>query len=605
MSEQTHLNDFESEGDKEVSADWRLSNGNAEGRVPVPESYHFRNPLLSRATVREARMTSRQRKKDLGAYYTDPQVARFIVRWAMRSPTDKLLDPAFGDGVFLDAALEQLSSSRSRASQVYGVEFDEQTHRRTIARLSGLVAPENLLLANFFDVEVSSGDVISRLSAFPVFDAVVGNPPFIRYHRFKGEIRKKALSLAASLGVELNGLSSSWAPFVVHAISFVKPRGRFGMVLPAELMHASYALPVVHYLRDSFSEVEILTFKKKLFPNLSQDTVLVLCQGKESRFNEMRLLDLSSAEMLQRELPKGTVVDADAVIEERSRLIEYILPDETRKLYNRLKHETRVLPLRELADIGIGYVTGNNDYFHLTEEQAKRYQIPSEHLLRCVRNGSQLPGLLLREEEPGDLVSQGSANLLLNLHGDIKDLPKAVQDYIKAGERAGIHRSFKCRSRNPWYTVPNIYECQGFLTYMSGIRAKLVVNRANAVAPNTLHIVRVRKPDAVSMEIMAVSWLTSLTMLSTEIEGHSMGGGMLKLEPSEAESTILALPKLGSERIMPLVEGLDALLRRNEWQAANESADNLILIEGMGLSPSEVILLRQGASLLRERRYNR
>ena len=107
------------------------------------------------------------------------------------------------------------------------------------------------------------------------------------------------------------------------------------------------------------------------------------------------------------------------------------------------------------------------------------------------------------------------------------------------------------------------------------------------------------------MDFMAVSWLTSLTMLSTEVEGHSMGGGMLKLEPSEAESTILALPKLDTERIAPLVEELDSLLREDKWQAANEFADDLILVQGMGLSPSEVISLRQGASLLRERRYNR
>jgi adenine-specific DNA-methyltransferase len=107
------------------------------------------------------------------------------------------------------------------------------------------------------------------------------------------------------------------------------------------------------------------------------------------------------------------------------------------------------------------------------------------------------------------------------------------------------------------------------------------------------------------MEIMAMSWLTSLTMASTEIEGHSMGGGMLKLEPGEAESTILSLPKLDTERITPLVEELDSLLREDKWQTANELADDVILVQGMGLSTSEVISLRQGASLLRERRYNR
>ena len=135
--------------------------------------------------------------------------------------------------------------------------------------------------------------------------------------------------------------------------------------------------------------------------------MLVLCEGKDCTFNEMRLLDLASAETLQSKLPEGKVVDADAVVQERSRLIEYILPDETRKLYNHLKQDKRIRPLRELADIGIGYVTGNNDYFHLTKEQASRHGIPFEYMLKCVRNGPQLPGLLLKKDELEDLLEPG------------------------------------------------------------------------------------------------------------------------------------------------------------------------------------------------------
>jgi hypothetical protein len=38
----------------------------------------------------------------------------------------------------------------------------------------------------------------------------------------------------------------------------------------------------------------------------------------------------------------------------------------------------------------------------------------------------------------------------------------------------------------------------------------------------------------------AVAWQSSLTRLSTEIEGHPLGGGMLKLEPREAGQLLLA-----------------------------------------------------------------
>jgi len=34
--------------------------------------------------------------------------------------------------------------------------------------------------------------------------------------------------------------------------------------------------------------------------------------------------------------------------------------------------------------------------------------------------------------------------------------------------------------------------------------------------------------------MLAALWQTLLTRLSAEIEGHALGGGMLKIEPSEA-----------------------------------------------------------------------
>jgi hypothetical protein len=38
---------------------------------------------------------------------------------------------------------------------------------------------------------------------------------------------------------------------------------------------------------------------------------------------------------------------------------------------------------------------------------------------------------------------------------------------------------------------------------------------------------------------LAALWQTSMTRLSVEIEGHALGGGMLKLEPGEAAKVIL------------------------------------------------------------------
>jgi len=75
------------------------------------------------------------------------------------------------------------------------------------------------------------------------FDAVVGNPPFIRYQRFSGAARRRALERCRDHGVKLPELCSSWAPFVVHSAAMVKPSGRLAMVVPMEIAHAAYARP--------------------------------------------------------------------------------------------------------------------------------------------------------------------------------------------------------------------------------------------------------------------------------------------------------------------------------------------------------------------------
>jgi len=140
---------------------------------------------------------------------------------------------------------------------------------------------------------------------------------------------------------------------------------------------------------------------------------------------------------------------------------------------------------------------------------------------------------------------------------------------------------------------------------MSGNQAQLLVNSAGVVAPNSLHIIRLGKQALVLMESLAVSWLTSLTRLSTEIEGRSLGGGMLKLEPREARRTLLVVPSDQRNKIEKILRNLDSLIRLGHLSEAQEEADKYLLREILHLSEQELDLLRKGAESLRRRRMNR
>ncbi len=212
--------------------------------------------------------------KDLGAYYTDSQVADFLVWWAVRHASNTVLDPSFGGGVFLRSTCKRLRElGGDAATQVYGIELDPGVHSRIAEKLHdefGAVKT-NLVHSDFFEV------VPARLN---LVDVVVGNPPFIRYQRFTGEARWRALQRAAEQGLNLSELSSSWLPFLVHSLGFLRHGGRLAMVIPFEIGHAAYALPILGHLSRTFGRIHFLTFRKKLFPDLSEDTLLLLAEGK-------------------------------------------------------------------------------------------------------------------------------------------------------------------------------------------------------------------------------------------------------------------------------------------------------------------------------------
>ncbi len=540
-----------------------------------------------------------RRSKERGAYYTDRPVADFLVRWAIRSTGDRVLDPSFGAGVFLHAAWGRLSElGGDPHAQVQGVELDRETYRAACADLEALGRRPGagLVCGDFFDLE-----------PLPRYHCVVGNPPFIRYQRFRGEVRQKALRCAADLGVRLPALSSSWAPFLVKSAAHLVRGGRLAMVAPVELGHAAYARPVLHYLHRSFARVTFLTFREPLFPSLSEDTLLVLAENRGDPPGDFRWIDLPGPHaLLQPRRADGLPGDpepleTDAMLRGERRLLHHLLDADTRRLYSSLQGHPHTRRLGDLVDVGIGYVTGANEFFHLSPEKAQRLGIDPRYLVRAVRRGKSLKGIVYTMEDWSEGLEREESGLLLRIPPGTVPTGSLAR-YLEEGRRTRIHLRYKCRVRQDWFAVPHVYEPRAFLTYMSGEAPRLVANQARVVATNSLHVLRALPGVNVNPEELAARWGTSLTFLSAELEGHALGGGMLKLEPGEARRVLLAVPPISPHRINALVHLVDALVRRGDVQGAVLHADLEFLELGLGLSREDCVRLREGARRLRERR---
>ena len=83
--------------------------------------------------------------------------------------------------------------------------------------------------------------------------------------------------------------------------------------------------------------------------------------------------------------------------------------------------------------------------------------------------------------------------------------------------------------------------------------------------------------------------------------GRSYGGGVLELEPNEAETLLLPLHDLGRLDF----DRLPDLVLKGDIQSVLDINDEILLIGGLGLTEKETSTLRGAWRKLRDRRINR
>jgi tRNA G10 N-methylase Trm11 len=185
-------------------------------------------------------MDTPQLRKARGAFFTPPEISRYVAEWSVRKAADRVLEPSCGEAGFLVEAGRKLESlgvpPLLLGDQLCGVEIHEASAGEAAAVLKAAGLHANIHIGDFFEHRPAE-----------LFDALIGNPPYVRYQQHVGDARAKSLEAALAQGVRLSGLASSWAAFVVHAASFLKPDGRLGLVLPAELLTVKYAAEVRRY----------------------------------------------------------------------------------------------------------------------------------------------------------------------------------------------------------------------------------------------------------------------------------------------------------------------------------------------------------------------
>ncbi len=530
-----------------------------------------------------------QELKMRGGFNTPDLLARFLVSWAIRDPSDRALDPSSGDSIFLQEGIQRLQflgADKSAVEQVMGVEIDEPTARQSRTRLARLFGQSpKIINKGFFEV-------LPTLEAESL-DAYCGNPPFLRYRNFFKPERELALKFMDEQGFGSSKLTNSWVPFLVAGIHLLKPKGRLAMVMPAELLQVSYAAKVREYLLNKFGFIFVVSFNQLVFSRVQQEVVLLM--GTKGEGKGMRLVEVNDASELEgiprREMPQVPIQNS------REKWTQYFLSDSQRLIMRKALENPSIKRLSDVCSVDVGVVTGLNDFFVLNREQASKLDA-DKHLLPVTTRTKQLRGAVLNKADWEKNLMDGEPSYLLSIQS-VQGLSKALEAYIEVGEKAKVNEGYKLSIRDPWYVVPSVWVPDAFLFRQIGVFPRMVLNGAGATCTDTLH--RVRFNNKRQGRTITAVFHNSLTLAFGEIFGRSYGGGVLELMPTEAEK--LPLPKVESSE--GLLSEVDSLMREGLHEEAIGLVDKRILQEELGFKEEDIELFRTARNDLSERRKTR
>ena len=169
--------------------------------------------------------------RQTGSYYTCGEIAEYMSNWGIRNPRDVLLEPSFGEGVFIDKAYDRYQYLGNFQPEIHAVEYQESSFFNFLSKNTKSI---NTHLSDFLGFGLSG-----------MVDVVLGNPPYVSLKNLPENVKASAIDVITqrSLTIPTNG--SLWFPFVVIAI-ILYPR-----------QHYSFAAIISQFIRNHPPSISI------------------------------------------------------------------------------------------------------------------------------------------------------------------------------------------------------------------------------------------------------------------------------------------------------------------------------------------------------------
>ncbi len=444
-----------------------------------------------------ASSTTLQHRKPAGQFFTAESVASWALSVSSLRAGDNVCDAGAGTAVFAGSILK----SRIRVASYTGIENEATLALCAAHALEVMGAPDSFRIWYTNFLLLNEGAFHSR--DLPQPNVIIANPPFVRSHRLSGRARLLA-SLRAKMGITLSSHSGSVGYFLLKSAQLtVPPNGprskrvpiKLIFFLPKEAAGASHARRLREDLRRAHGWVwhDYDVPMRHTGVDKHQSNALALLFVFERKASPQPQLDSRPT--------LGTKV-ADLLVVRR------------------------------------GISTGCNDFFALSEADAKAHSIPRKYLRRVLPTRVPLPEGSFADNHWESLRASGHRCWLLALPPKpLAGFESAVQQYLREGLRRGLHATPTGLRLHSWFALPIPSEPPDVLiTYLFRGAPRFVLNVARVYhLTNMLGARFVSQSLTVDAKrgILAILDESALGWINSDGAGREYRGGLMKIEPRE------------------------------------------------------------------------
>lgn len=531
-------------------------------------------------------------KKARGKYYTPLQLADAMVKFFVSDNTKKILEPSCGKGVFLDSMDKK--GLLGNVEKFTAVEVNAKTIEKAKNKYKFVKNIEfiNDDFFNFYNQNKENNK----------YDLIIGNPPYIKYQLLSSFQRQTLSSILVSHGMKANKLINMWVGFLVACTHMLNSTGRIVFVIPAELLQVNYAKDLRCFLLKQFKNITLITFKKLVFPQVSQE-VMVFVGEKDGDKKGVKVIELGDLDDFSSLDLKSE--NYQPIQNAKEKWTRFFISSEENRIINHIKNDAKFLPFSAFGTINVGVTTGNDKYFSIDKEVCEKYKL-KETTLPLVGKNSHIHGAYFTKSDWEKNVKRGErAKLITFPSKPLAKYPKEHQEYVELGEKNKVHRGYKCFIREQWYVVPSVWIPDAFFPKFNYLYPKLAINKCEAISISSVN--RIKLNDDIDTDTLLLSYYNSISFVFTEICGRSYGKGVLSISPGEIRNIMLPVLKdFPKNKKRELVQKIDIAIRENkDIEIILDLIDREVLVKYLGLDIQLCISCRTAWKKLQQRRIGR